>query len=191
MSLQTWKGGTLEAPIPAVLVSCGTMEQPNALTIAWTGIVNSEPPMTYISVRPSRYSYEIIRRSGEFVINLPTAAMTRAIDYCGVRSGREENKIEKTGLHLEAGETVRAPLIAESPIHLECRVCRELPLGTHTMFLAEITAVRIDEALLDTEGKLHIERAGLAAYAHGTYFALGKKLGTFGYSVRKKKRTRR
>lgn len=191
MSLLTWKGGTLEAPLPPVLVSCGTMDKPNALTIAWTGIVNTDPPMTYISVRPERYSYDIIKESGEFVINLPTEAMVRAIDFCGVRSGRNMNKIETCGLSLEPGETVSAPLIVESPIHLECKVTQILPLGTHHMFLAKITAVRVDDRYVDESGRLCMEKCHLAAYIHGTYYSIGKALGTFGFSVKKKKNNNR
>lgn len=189
MSLITWKGGTLEAPLPPVLVSCGTMEKPNALTIAWTGIVNTDPPMTYISVRPERYSYDLIKESGEFVINLPTEALVRSIDFCGVRSGRNMNKIETCGLSLEPGETVSAPLIAESPVHLECKVTQILPLGTHHMFLAKITAVRVDERYVDETGRLCMEKCRLASYIHGTYYATGRALGKFGFSVKKGKKS--
>lgn len=190
MSLLTWKGGTLEAPLPPVLVSCGTMEHPNALTIAWSGIVNSDPPMTYISVRPERYSFDIIRKSGEFVINLPTEALVPSIDFCGVRSGRDMDKIKACGLTLEPGETVSAPLIAESPVHLECSVVQELPLGSHHMFLARITAVRIDERYVDDAGRLCMEKCRLASYIHGTYYATGRALGKFGFSVKKRKGVR-
>ncbi|MBQ7063423.1 MAG: flavin reductase family protein [Firmicutes bacterium] len=182
-----WKPGTLEAPLPPVLVTCGTMEHPNALTIAWSGIVNSDPAMTYISVRPERYSFDIIRKSGEFVINLPTQSLLRAVDYCGVRSGRDTDKIADCHLDLLPGAKVSAPLILQSPLQLECRVRRELPLGSHHMFLAEILAVRVDSRLLDDTGRLALERAGLIAYVHGQYFSLGKVLGKFGYSVRKKR----
>ena len=189
MSLITWKGGTLEAPLPPVLVSCGTMEKPNALTIAWTGIVNTDPPMTYISVRPERYSYDLIKESGEFVINLPTEALVRSIDFCGVRSGRNMNKIETCGLTLEPAETVSAPLIAESPVHLECKVTQILPLGTHHMFLAKITAVRVDDRYVDETGRLCMEKCRLASYIHGTYYATGRALGKFGFSVKKGKKS--
>lgn len=187
MSKIKWKGGTLLAPVPPALVSCGTMEAPNMLTIAWTGIVNSEPPMTYVSIRPSRYSYNIIKESREFVINLPSSHIIRAIDFCGVRSGREINKFEACRLTCEKASVVAAPMVAESPVSLECRVTQIIPLGSHDMFLAEIIAVHVSETLIDDTGKLHLDKASLAAYSHGEYFALGKKIGSFGYSVKKKK----
>ena len=182
----TWKPGTLEGPLPPVLVTCGTMEAPNALTIAWTGIVNSDPALTYISVRPERYSFDIIRKSGEFVINLPVTSMLSAIDYCGVRSGRDGDKIPHCGLTLLPGKTVKAPIVAESPVNLECRVRQELPLGSHHMFLAEITAVRVDPSFVDEKGRLALEKCRLVAFAHGQYFALGKVLGSMGFSVNKR-----
>ena len=187
MSKIQWKGSTLLAPVPAALVSCGTMENPNALTVAWTGITCSNPPMTYISVRPERYSYEIIKNSGEFVINLTTGAMARATDLCGVRSGREMDKLAAAGLTAEPANEVSAPVITQSPLSLECRVRQIIPLGSHDMFLAEIVAVDVEEKLLDEAGKLRLEKAGLMAYSHGEYFAMGKKIGSFGYSVRKKR----
>ena len=187
MSKLQWKGSTLLAPVPAALVSCGTLEKPNALTIAWTGITCSDPPMTYISVRPERYSYDIIKESGEFVINLPSGAMARATDFCGVRSGREMDKLAATDLTVEPAKEIAAPVIAQSPLALECRVKQIIPLGSHDMFLAEIVAVDVEERLLDEAGKLHLEKAGLMAYSHGEYFAMGKKIGSFGYSVRKKR----
>lgn len=187
MAKVQWKGGTLLAPVPAALVTSGTMEKSNVLTVAWTGIVCSDPPKTYISVRPSRYSYGLIRESGEFVINLTTAALVRATDACGVYTGAKVDKFKKYGLHKEAAGTVSCPLIAESPVSLECRVTDVVPLGSHEMFLADITAVDIDEDLIDADGKLHLERAHLIAYSHGEYFALGQRLGSFGFSVRKKK----
>ena len=183
-----WKGSTLLAPVPPTMVSCGTMEKPNIITVAWTGIVNSQPPMTYISVRPSRYSYELIKQSGEFVINLTPATLVRQADWCGVKSGREVDKFEACKLTPLAANQVSAPLIAECPINLECRVRTVTPLGSHDMFLADIAAVLVDDALQDAAGRLDLARAGLLAYAHGEYFALGKKLGTFGFSVKKKKR---
>lgn len=187
MSKISWKGSTLLAPVPAALVSCGTVEEPNALTVAWTGITCSDPPMTYISVRPERYSYDIIKASGEFVINLTSGAMARATDFCGVRSGREMDKLAAAGLTVESATAVAAPVIAQSPLALECRVKQVIPLGSHDMFLAEIVAVDVEEKLLDDAGKLHLEKAGLMAYSHGEYFAMGKKIGSFGYSVRKKR----
>ncbi len=187
MSKVAWKGGALLAPVPAVMVSCGTMEKPNVLTVAWTGIVNSTPPKTYISVRSSRYSYEIIKESREFVINLTPSDLVRACDSCGVLTGAKVDKFKKFGLVKEKGQEVEAPLIGQSPLSLECRVTDVIPMGSHDMFLADIVAVDIDETLIDEEGKLHLDRAKLTAYAHGEYFALGKKIGSFGFSVKKKR----
>lgn len=187
MSKIAWKGGTLLAPVPAVMISCGTMEKANVLTVAWTGIVNSTPPKTYISVRPSRYSYEIIKESREFVINLTPSDLVRATDSCGVLTGAKVDKFEKFGLVKEQGQEVAAPLIGQSPLSLECRVTDIIPMGSHDMFLADIVAVDIDETLIDKDGKLHLDRAKLMAYAHGEYFALGKKIGSFGFSVKKRR----
>ncbi len=186
MSKVVWKPGTLLAPGPAVMVSCGTMEKSNIITIAWTGIVNSDPAMTYISVRPSRYSYDLIRESGEFVINLTNDKLIRATDLCGVKSGRDGDKFQLAKLTKEPASQLACPMIAESPISLECRVKQVLPLGSHDMFLAEIVAVNVDESLLDEKGKLHLSRAGLMSYSHGEYFGQGRRLGSFGCSVRKK-----
>lgn len=187
MSKQTWKPSTLLGPLPPALVTCGDMERSNIITIAWTGIVNTIPPMTYISIRPERYSYPIISESGEFVINLTTSRLVRAADFCGARTGAKLDKFQTLGLTKEPVSTLSCPAIAESPLNLECRVKQRIPLGSHDMFLAEITAVNVDENLLDETGKLCLNRAGLAAFAHGEYYELGKRLGTFGYSVRKKK----
>ncbi len=186
MSKVVWKPGTLLSPLPAVLVSCGTMEKPNVLTIAWTGIVNSDPAMTYISVRKERFSHSLIEQSGEFVINLTTAALIRATDLCGVKSGRDTDKFALARLTPEPASVLSCPMIAESPLSLECRVTQVLPLGSHDMFLAKIEAVDVEESLLDEKGKLHLSRCGLLAYSHGEYFAQGRRLGTFGCSVRKK-----
>ncbi len=186
MSKVVWKPGTLLSPLPAVLVSCGTMEKPNVLTIAWTGIVNSDPAMTYISVRKERFSHSLIEQSGEFVINLTTAALIRATDLCGVKSGRDTDKFALARLTPEPASVLSCPMIAESPLSLECRVTQVLPLGSHDMFLAKIEAVDVEESLLDEKGKLHLSRCGLLAYSHGEYFAQGRRLGSFGCSVRKK-----
>ena len=180
-----WKPGTLLAPLPAVLVTCGTMEKANVLTVAWTGIINTHPAMTYISVRPSRHSYNIIKSNGEFVINLTTSAMCRSVDFCGVRSGEKIDKIDICGLHKEKSSKIQAPLIAESPLSLECRVTEIKSLGTHDMFIAEIIAIDIEERFIDSKGKLNLQQAGLLAYSHGEYFSIGRKLGEFGYSVKK------
>jgi len=186
MAKVTWGGGALIAPVPPVLVSCGTMEHPNVLTIGWTGILNTIPPKTYISVRPERFSYPLIKENGCFVINLPTSRLVRAVDFCGVRSGRDMNKFEVCKLTPVAATKIDCPMVAESPLSLECKVTDEIALGSHHMFMADIVAVNVEEALLDSAGKLHLDKANLLAYAHGEYFELGKKVGSFGYSVRKK-----
>ena len=186
MAKLQWKPGTLLAPAPPALVSCGTMEEHNVLTDAWTGIVNSEPPMTYVSIRPQRHSHSIIQEKGEFVINLPTEAIVKATDLCGVKSGRDVDKFALAGLTAEPSNLVAAPGIAECPISLECKVREVTHLGSHDMFLADIVAVDVDPKYVDEKGALHMEKAGLLAYAHGAYFGLGKQLGTFGFSVRKK-----
>ena len=187
----SWKGGALIAPLPPVLVTCGTMEKPNVLTIAWTGILNTQPPKTYISVRPSRYSYDLIKGSGEFAINLTTAQMAKAVDYCGVRSGREFDKFAVMELIPEKASKIACPIIRQSPVSLECRVIDIVPLGSHDMFIADIIAVNVDDQYVDKAGKLHLERCALLAFAHGEYFELGKKIGSFGFSVRKNGKKRR
>ncbi len=188
MSKIAWKGGALLAPVPACMVSCGTEEKANIITVAWTGIVNTHPPKVSISVRPSRHSYAIIRERGEFVINLTTASLVKSADFCGVHTGAKVDKFVRCGLHKERATEVTAPLIAESPLSLECRVTDVIPLGTHDLFLADVVAIDVDESLVDERGRLCLDRAGLAAFAHGEYFALGKKLGSFGFSVKKKKK---
>ncbi len=182
-----WKPGTLLAPVPPVLVSCGGAGEwkPNLITIAWAGTVCSDPPMLSISVRPERYSYALLKGLGEFVVNLPGAAQARAVDWCGVASGREHDKFAKSGLTPLPSLKVRPPGVAECPVNLECRVTQTLELGSHTLFLAEILAVQVDAALVEPGGRLALEKAGLIAYAHGHYFALGRCLGHFGWSVRK------
>ena len=186
MAKQTWKGSTLLNPEPPVLVSCGSMEAANLITIGWTGTICTQPSMVSISVRPERYSYQLIKDSGEFVINLPTRKLVRAVDWCGVKSGRDYDKFAEMKLTPLPASTVSCPILAESPVNLECRVTQVIPLGSHDLFLAKVTAVDVDEALLDEKGKLCLERADLIVYSHGEYFSLGKQLGTFGYSVRKK-----
>ena len=188
MSKIKWKGGALIAPLPAVLVTCGTLDKPNVFTVAWTGIINTQPPKTYISVRPSRLSYEYIKNQGKFVINLVSAADVRALDYCGVRSGRERDKFADTGLEIvPALELEDTPVIKSSPLSLECVVTDIISLGTHDMFLADIVATDVNDELVNSEGRLRLDKADLVAYSHGEYFSLGKKLGSFGYSVRKKR----
>ena len=192
MSKQVWKGSALVAPVPPALVSCGTLEAPNVLTVAWTGMLQSQPPKTYISVRPERYSHGLICDSGEFVINLPTESLTRAVDWCGVKSGREIDKFAACGLHAAPGSVLTdCPILEESPLNLECKVTQVIPLGSHDLFLAQVVACDVDESLLDESGKLCLDKAKLIVYSHGEYLALGKKLGTFGYSVRKKKPRRK
>jgi flavin reductase (DIM6/NTAB) family NADH-FMN oxidoreductase RutF len=189
MSKVKFKGGTLLAPVPPVLVSCGDMESSNILTVAWTGIVNTIPPKTYISIRKKRHSYAMIRESGEFVLNLTPASLARTADYCGTYTGAKVDKFAACNLTKLASEEVRAPMIAECPLSLCCRVTDVIEMGTHDMFLADIVEVYANEELLDERGKLHIERADLCAYAHGDYYALGKRLGHFGFSaVRRKKK---
>ncbi len=188
MAKQSWKGSALLAPLPAVLVTCGDMEKSNIITIAWTGIVNTQPPKTYISVRKSRYSYDLIEKSGEFVINLTTADMVKKVDYCGIYTGRKVDKFAKCSFTKEKAKEVSAPLIAECPLALECRVTEKIELGTHDLFLADILATDVEEGLLDKDGKLNLGKANLMAFAHGEYYALGKKLSGFGDSARKKKK---
>ena len=185
---RTLKPGTMLYPLPAVLVTGGTMDNSTVMTAAWTGIVCSEPPMTYVSIRPDRYSHDVIRDGGEFVINLTMASQAFAVDYAGCVSTRKENKYEKLGLKKIAGDIVKAPMIAQCPVNLECRVTEIKPLGSHDMFLAEIVAVHVEESLFNKEGRVCLEKAGLLAYIHGGYLPLGtRKLGTFGYSVMKPK----
>ncbi len=187
---QSWKPGTVLYPLPAVLVSCGAApEEYNMLTVAWTGTVCSDPPMCFISVRPERHSHALIARTGEFTINLTTAAMARAVDWCGVRSGRDYDKFRETGLTPLRGAVVAAPALEESPVVVECRVRQILPLGSHDMFLAEVVNVLVDDRYIDSAtGRFDLERAGLVAYSHGEYFRLGELIGHFGWSVRKKPR---
>ena len=175
MSRQVWKGSTLLNPEPPVLVSCGSPEKPNLITVGWCGTICTQPPMLSISVRPERYSHKLIKESGEFVVNLPTESLVKAIDWCGVKSGRDVDKF--AAMHLTA-----------APVNLECKVTQVIPLGSHDLFLAECVAVDVDEKLLDENGKLCLNKAKLIVYSHGDYLALGRKLGSFGYSVRKKKK---
>ena len=188
MSRQVWKGSTLLNPEPPVLVSCVTLEKPNLITVGWCGTICTQPSMVSISVRPERFSHHLIQESGEFVINLPTESLVRAVDWCGVKSGRDVDKFAAMHLTAEAAAKVGTVLLAESPVNLECKVTQVVPLGSHDLFLAEVVAVDVDERLLDENGKLCLGKAKLIVYSHGDYLALGRKLGSFGYSVRKKKR---
>ena len=189
MSKEYWKPGNMLYPVPAVMVSCGRKgEKPNIITVAWAGTVCSDPPMVSISVRKERYSYEIIRETGEFVINLVNRELVRAADYCGVKSGRDTDKFQEMGLTAQPSRYVGAPGIGERPVNLECRVTNRLELGSHDMFLARVEGVAIDGKYMDEKGKFHLNDSGLVSYSHGEYFELGKKLGSFGWSVRKKER---
>ncbi|MBQ7758925.1 flavin reductase family protein [Anaerotignum sp.] len=190
MGKDIWKPGTVIYPVPAVMVSCGTMENKNIITVAWTGTVNSDPAMTYVSIRPSRHSHQIIKESGEFVINLVTEKLAYACDYCGVKSGRDIDKFSEMKLTAKKGEKVDAPIIYESPVNIECKVKQIIPLGTHDMFLAEVVSVQVSDEYLDETGKFHFDKAKPICYSHGAYYGLGKKLGTFGYSVKKKEATK-
>jgi len=184
-----WRGGNMLYPLPAVMVSCARPgEVPNIITVAWAGTVCSDPAMVSVSVKPSRFSHDIIEETGEFAVNLVTEDLVRACDWCGVRSGREVDKFRECGLTpLPAHALTTAPLIAESPLSLECRVTQILRLGSHDMFLARVECVDVDSRRIDEKSRLHLNESGLIVYSHGEYYGLGKKLGTFGYSVRRKK----
>lgn len=182
-----WKPGNMLYPVPAVMISCARPdEKPNIITVAWAGTVCSDPAMVSISVRKERYSYDIIRETGEFVINLTTKDLTYATDYCGVKSGRDIDKFKEMKLTPCESKTIAAPGIAESPVCIECKVKQVVELGSHDMFLAEVTAVSVDPKYMDENGKFHLNDLGLVAYSHGEYFELGEKIGKFGYSVKKK-----
>ena len=187
MTKISWRPGTQIYPLPAVIVTCGdSPENWNMLTISWTGTICSDPAMCYISVRPERASYPLIKKNMEFTINLTTEKMAFATDWVGVRSGKDFNKWEKTGLTPIDGEMVKSPTILESPLSIECRVKEIIKLGTHDMFISDVLNVRIDSRYMDESGKFDLEKAGLIAYVHGNYYALGENLGKFGFSVKKK-----
>lgn len=183
---QVWKPGTLLYPLPAVLVSCGDSERSNLMTAAWTGTVCTNPAMLYVSIRPERYSYGIIRERGEFTVNLTTAAMARATDYCGVKSGRDTDKWAGSGLHPVPGVGVGCPAVEESPVSIECRLRQVIPLGSHDMFLGEVVDVLADGRYMDADGRFDLAKAGLMNYSHGHYYCQGRPLGHFGFSVRRK-----
>ena len=189
MSKVQWKGGTFIYPIPAVMVSCGTMEKSNIITVAWTGILNTNPAMCYISVRPERYSHDIIKENGEFAINLTTRQLAYATDWCGVKSGRDVDKFKEMKLTKERANIIKAPLIKECPVSVECKVKEIVPLGSHDMFVAEIVAIDADEKYIDEKGAFDISKCDLIAYANGGYYPLESKIGKFGYSVQKKSKT--
>jgi len=192
LSKLQWKAGNMLYPLPAVLVSCGdTEESYNLITIAWAGTVCTNPPMVSVSIKPSRHSYELIKRTKEFVINLTTESMTKAVDYCGVKSGKDVNKFAITHLTPQMGTCVKAPLVSESPVNIECKVVEIKPLGSHDLFIAEVVAVHVDESLIDKNNKFHLNQSKPICYSHGSYFGLGENLGTFGFSVKKKGRGRK
>jgi flavin reductase (DIM6/NTAB) family NADH-FMN oxidoreductase RutF len=192
MSKIEFKPGTMLNPVPVVMVSCGDMENKNIITVAWTGIINSEPPMTYVSVRKERYSHHIIKETGEFVINLTTKDLAFATDYCGVKSGKDIDKFKEQNLTPVKSNKVSCPSIAESPVNLECKVLEVKEFPTHDMFIAEIISVSAEESLMDEDGKFCLNKAGLIAYNHGEYIGLeSDPIGKFGYSVMKPKTKRR
>lgn len=189
MTKQTWQPGTMLSPLPPALIGSGNMEHPNVMTAAWTGIICSDPVITYVSLRPSRYTHELVSKNKEFTINLPTWKIAEATDTVGVKSGRDLDKFALTGLTAEPCSKVKAPQIAECPVSIECKVIEVRPFGTHDMFLAEVVAVNVDDKYIDENGALDLEKAGLLAYAHGFYYTLGRKIGKFGFSVEKKKKS--
>ena len=190
MSRVQWPGSVLLAPVPVCLVTCEYNGIKNVFTVAWTGTVCTRPPMTYISVRPERFSYGLIKESGVFVVNLVTEQLVRAADWCGVKSGRDVDKFAELGLLIEKSPELGLPMISSSPLAMECRVREIIPLGSHDMFLADIVGISVDDRVVDDNGALNLEKADLAAYSHGSYYALGKNLGTFGFSVKKKRNGR-
>lgn len=191
MSRKIWKAGTFIYPIPAALISCGSMEKSNILTVAWTGIINTDPAMVYISVRPNRYSYNIIKKNKEFVINLTNKELAYATDWCGVRSGKDYDKFKEMKLHKEKARFVKCPIIKESPVAVECKLKEIVELGSHHMFIAEVLSIDADEKYIDDKGSFDISKCNLIAYANGGYYSLGKKIGKFGYSVQRKKKNKR
>jgi len=187
MTKINWKPGTMLSPLPPVMVSSGTVDKPNVMTVAWTGIISSDPVMTYVSIRPQRYSHDIIKENGEFVINLPTWKLVSAVDFCGVKSGKDIDKFKEMNLTAAACSNVKAPQIEECPVSIECKVKSITNYGVHDMFLAEVVGVNVDDKYIDEKGALDLEKAGILAYAHGKYYTLGRNLGSFGFSVNKNK----
>lgn len=188
MSKVTWKPGTFLYPLPAVMVSCGTMENSNIITVAWTGILNTDPAMCYISVRPTRHSYNMIKESGEFVINLTTKDLAYATDWCGVKTGAKVDKFKEMHLTKEKAKFVKCPMIKESPVSVECKVKEIRELGSHHMFVAEILGINADEKYINESGAFDISKCDLIAYSNGNYYSMGKKIGKFGFSVQKNKK---
>lgn len=192
MGKELWKPGNMLYPLPVVMVSLADKDgRPNIITLAWVGTVCTNPPMVSISVRPERYSYPILKETGEFVINLTTKELAFATDYCGVKSGRDVDKFKEMNLTPILASEVKAPMIAESPVNIECKVRQILPLGSHDMFLADVAAVHADEKYMDENHKFHLEKADPIIYSHGSYFGCGELLGTFGYSVKKREKKRK
>lgn len=192
MSKEFWKAGNMLYPLPVVMISCKREnEKPNIITVAWTGTVCTNPAMVYISVRKERHSYDIIKESGEFVINLGTEELAKAVDYCGVKSGRDVDKFKEMNLTPLDGTHVGAPLIMESPVNIECKLEQIIPLGSHDMFLAKVLGVHVDTKYLNEKGKFELGKSNPIVYSHGEYYGLGDLLGTFGYSVRKDKKKNR
>ena len=187
-SKEMWKPGTFVYPIPAVMVSCGTMEKSNIITVAWTGILNTNPAIVYISVRPERYSYNLIKQQGEFVINLTTKDLVRQTDWCGVKTGAKVDKFKEMKLHKEKANFVKCPMIKESPVSIECKVREIKELGSHHMFVADVLSINADKKYIDSKGTFDISKCDLIAYANGKYFTLGKQVGKFGFYVQKKKK---
>ena len=188
MGKKIWKAGTFIYPLPVVMVSCGTMEKSNIITVAWTGIINTDPAMCYISIRPERYSYNLIKQSGEFVINLTNEMLTFATDWCGVKTGAKVDKFKEMHLTKEKSEFVNCPRIKESPVSIECKVREIKELGSHHMFIAEILSIDADDKYIDAKGAFDISKCNLIAYLNGHYYNMGKKIGKFGFSVQKKKK---
>ena len=191
MSKVMWKPGTFIYPIPAVMVTSGTMNKSNILTVAWTGVINTNPAMVYISVRPERYSYKLIKESGEFVINLTNERLAYATDWCGVKTGAKIDKFKEMHLTKEKANFVKCPMIKESPVSIECRVVEIKELGSHHMFIAEVLAINASDEYIDKTGRFDISKCNLITYSNGHYYSLGKKIGKFGYSVVKKKKKKR
>ena len=191
MSKLMWKPGTFINPVPAVMVSCGTMEKSNIVTVAWTGTINSDPAMCYISLRPTRYSYNLIKESGEFVINLTNESLAYATDWCGVRSGSKYDKFKEMHLTKEKAKFVKCPIIKESPVAVECKVKEIKELGSHHMIIADVLSIDADKKYIDENGAFDISKCDLIAYSNGKYYSLGRKIGKFGFSVEKKKNKRK
>ena len=191
MARKNFNAGTLTAPLPPVMATVGNMERANIITIGWTGILSSDPPRTYISVRPQRHSHGMLKEGMEFVINLPTVPLARAVDYAGIFTGAKVNKFKECRLTKTESLKVAPPTIAECPVAIECKVYEVVSMGTHDVFLADIVSVSCDESILDENGRLQFDKANLLAYAHGEYFALGEKIGSFGFSAAKKNKTQK